>query len=201
MLSQSINRIYGKPFLNRIYGKSFLVKSLVAPLLLFWFGAIFVFAQTPTNEQNKPPQTTNEEAKAVLMPVMQDYRGVKIGMTADEVKDKLGKPKDEDEAGLFYTLSGDESVQIVLDTDKTVRVISVMYSRDEKAPKFEDVFGKEVKVAAQPDGSVYNLMQYPEAGYWVVYSRTAGEDATVIVTLQEMPQSDNTKIATGNVKN
>jgi hypothetical protein len=185
-----------------IYGKSFLVKSLVVPLLLFWFGAFVVFAQTTTNEQNgSSSQTMNEGAQAVLMPVIQDYRGIKIGMTAAEVKDKLGKPKVEDETGLFFALSDDESVQIALDTDKTVRVISVMYSKDEKAPKFEDVFGKEVKITAQPDGSVYNLMQYPEAGYWVVYSRTAGDDAMVIVTMQEMPQTGSAKNAAGSVKN
>lgn len=172
--------------INKKFAVLSLVKSLVAPLLLFWFGAIAVSAQTQTSEQPATLQTT-EEVKIVAAPVMQAYRGVKIGMSADEVTDKLGKPKVSDATGFLYTLSDNESVQIVLDSDKTVRVISMMYSEGEQAPKYEDVFGKEVKVNNQPDGSIYNMKQYPEAGYVVVYSRSAGDNPMTVVTIQEMP--------------
>jgi hypothetical protein len=42
-------------------------------------------------------------------------------------------------------------------------------------------------VEAKPDGTLYKLVQYPEAGYWVAYSRTAGDAPFTIITMQAMP--------------
>jgi hypothetical protein len=39
-------------------------------------------------------------------------------------------------------------------------------------------------VEAKPDGTLYQLVQYPEAGYWVAYSRTAGDEPLTIITMQ-----------------
>ncbi len=79
-------------------------------------------------------------------------------------------------------------VQIRLDKDKKVRVISITYSDENKnAPKYADVFGADAETAAKPDGSIYRLVHYPQAGYWVAYSRTAGENPTVTVTMQKLP--------------
>lgn len=156
-------------------------------LLLLWVLIATGHAQT-TNAvaQNPTPQTEPETAaKTVLMPVLTNYKEIKIGMTADEVEDKLGKPKIEDKDGFYYEFSDGESAQIVLDRDKKVRVISIIYS-GENAPKFEDVFGKDVAIETQPDGRIYKLVRYPEAGFWVAYSRTGGENPTVTVTMQKM---------------
>jgi hypothetical protein len=78
-------------------------------------------------------------------------------------------------------------VQIRVDADKKVRFIAITYLDENKnAPKFADVFGAEIPVAEKPDGSIYNLVRYPEAGYWVAYSRTAGEKPSVTVTMQKL---------------
>lgn len=157
-------------------------------LLLLWILVATGHAQT-TDEmaQNATPQTTTENAaKTVLMPVLTNYKEIKIGMTADEVKEKLGKAKIEDKDGFYYEFR-DESAQIVLDADKKVRVISITYPGDNKnAPKFEDVFGKDATIEAQPEGRIYKLVRYPEAGFWVAYDRTAGENPIVTVTMQKM---------------
>ena len=34
------------------------------------------------------------------------------------------------------------------------------------------------------DGSIYHIVHYPEAGYWVAYSRTAGDEPLTIITMQ-----------------
>jgi hypothetical protein len=185
--------------INDKFAVSRLTKILVAPLLLFWFGVSVAFAQVPSDEQSESPRTVTEEAATA--PVMRDYRGIKIGMTADEVKDKLGKPRVSDETGYFYALSDTESVQIVFDADKTVRVISAMYSKGEKAPEYKDVFGKDATIASQPDGSIYNRAQYPQAGYVVVYSRSAGDNPMIVITLQELPQAERTETASDNRNN
>lgn len=145
------------------------------------------FGQTTENTQAATIQTADKKSeKAVLMPVLTDYKGIKIGATAEDVREKLGKAKIDDKDGFFYD-SNDELVQIRLDADKKVRFISVTYLNENKSvPQYVDVFGTEIPLAEKPDGSIYNLVRYPEAGYWVAYSRTAGEKPSVTVTMQKL---------------
>jgi hypothetical protein len=49
----------------------------------------------------------------------------------------------------------------------------------------QQVFGADID--AKPDGSKYRLVRYPKAGYWVSYSRTAGDTPIVTVTIQKLP--------------
>jgi hypothetical protein len=122
------------------------------------------------------------------IPVLQDYKGVKIGMTADEVRAKLGKAKSDDKDGFFYTISDFETVQVLLDGQQKVRAISIMYDGESPNPmKFEDVFGKSVEPEKQASGAIYKLVNYPDSGYWVSYNRMAGEKPMTIVVMQKMP--------------
>ena len=157
--------------------------------LILTFGlAIVSFGQTTDNAQTSVmPPAAEKSAASVIVPIFTNYREIKIGSTADEVREKLGKAKDDDENGFYYELSDNESAQMMIDKDKKVRLISVMYSaKSENAPKIEDILGKEVAVEAKPDGSIYHLVDYPGAGYWIAYSRTAGENPIVTVTMQKM---------------
>jgi hypothetical protein len=49
----------------------------------------------------------------------------------------------------------------------------------------QQVFGAEIE--AKADGSKYRLVRYPKAGYWVSYSRTAGDTPIITVTIQKLP--------------
>jgi len=159
-------------------------------VLLFWL-ATAAFGQTTDTKQTATTTTTemqkSETPKAVMMPVLQNYKEVKIGTTDDEVRDRLGKKATiDDKDGFFYQFD-DEMAQIRLDKDKKVRLISITYPSDNKnTPKFEDVFGTDVKAEPGADGMIYKLIRYPEAGYWVAYSRTAGDKPTVTITMQKM---------------
>ncbi len=160
-------------------------------ILILLFGAATAFGQTTDNTQpgaaSKTAMQTSETPKAVIMPVLLNYKDVKIGATADEVRDKLGKAKIDDKDGFFYKIDDNELAQIRLGKDKKVRLISITYTSDNKnAPKFEDVFGMNVAAEPGADGKIYKLVRYPEAGYWVAYSRTAGDKPTVTVTMQKM---------------
>jgi hypothetical protein len=43
-----------------------------------------------------------------------------------------------------------------------------------------------VELQAKPDGSMYELKRYPDAGYWVSYNRTAGDKPIVTITMQKI---------------
>jgi len=168
---------------------TFLPTGLIL-ILLFWL-ATAAFGQTTDTKQTATITTTetqkSETPKAVMMPVLQNYKEVKIGATADDVRDRLGKAKIDDKDGFYYEIDDDEMAQIRLDKDKKVRLISITYMSDNKnTPKFEDIFGTDVKAEPGADGMIYKLVRYPEAGYWVAYSRTVGDKPTVTVTMQKM---------------
>jgi len=162
--------------LNAVFGL-FLLFGMIVP----------AFGQTAENTPPTAIQIADKKSETpILMPILTDYKGIKIGATAEEVRDKLGKAKIDDKDGFFYD-ANDEMVQIRLDGDKKVRLVSVTYSdKNENTPKYADVFGSETPDATKPDGSIYNLVRYPEAGYWVAYSRTAGEKPSVTVTMQKL---------------
>ncbi len=162
-------------------------KAGFALLLSFWLTAT-AFGQTTGGAQAAAMPSAGEKSAAiVVMPVLTNYREIKIGTTADQVRDKLGRAKVDNKNGFYYQISDEEFAQIRLDKDKKVRFLAVTYTdKNDNAPKFEDVFGKETAVEAKPNGSIYHLVSYPQAGYWVAYSRTAGENPTVTVTMQKM---------------
>ena len=121
------------------------------------------------------------------LPVWQGYKGVAIGMTGAQVREKLGVPKSEDAEGFYYIFSETETAQILLDAGKKVKTISVVFSEEHKgAPTFPDVFGRTATAEPKTDGSIFKMMRYEDAGYWISYSRSAGEKAMIIVTIQKL---------------
>jgi hypothetical protein len=119
-------------------------------------------------------------------PVLSDYRGVQIGMTADEARKKLGRPKDKDDKGDLFVFNDNETAQIVYDaaTHKVVTVSVDFLSGAAAVPVARAVVGADVP--AKPDGSMYKMVRYPKAGYWVCYSRTAGDSPLTSVTMQKI---------------
>jgi outer membrane protein assembly factor BamE (lipoprotein component of BamABCDE complex) len=163
--------------------------NLSAAFAIASFLLLYVFSVTATGQVPVKQVKASQAAahKAANFPSWQGYKEIKIGTTADEVRAKLGKATAEDKDGFFYTFSDTESAQILLDGEQKVRVISVMYSKEHSTqPKFEDVFGKTEHAEPKPDGAIYKMVRYTEAGYWVAYNRLAGETALVTVTIQKL---------------
>lgn len=122
-------------------------------------------------------------------PVFHEYRGIQIGWVADDVRKKLGEPANKgDEQDYYIFGAGDnERCQILYDkATRKVTTISVDFmsgATDVITP--QQVFGADVET--KPDGSKHKLVRYPKAGYWVSYSRTAGDTPIVSITMQKMP--------------
>ena len=133
----------------------------------------------------RPAMTQPGETAITSGPVYKDFMGVTLGMSADEVRAKLGHLKDKGERQDFFVFSDSQSAQIVYDDQAKVIVISADYvGKDGKAPSPESVLGEAVQ--PKQDGTIYKLNRYPEAGYWVAYSQTAGDSPIVTVTMQKM---------------
>lgn len=141
----------------------------------------------PGINQNRVPVKTDTD-KTAQFAKFSEYRGVRVGMVADEARQKLGKPKSTGKHQDFYVFSETESAQIFYDDKQTVYAISVDYNgKSSSAPSPIDVFGRDIP--ARLDGSMYQMQQYADEGYWVSYNRTTGESPLITVTIQKMPSS------------
>ena len=167
--------------------KSFTHSSMLAALVLILTGSI-ANAQTESSPsaQEEVATVTNPSASNAAtanVPVFTDYRGVTIGMTAEEVRAKLDRLK-KGEGQDFLFFSDRESAQFYYDTAGKVTAISIDYLDNSDAPLPDAVLG--IALQAKADGSMYQLNRYPQAGYWVSYNRTAGDKPIITITMQKM---------------
>jgi hypothetical protein len=154
---------------------------LVANALLLVTTTLVFSSATFAQTTRKAPTSAPDES-----PIFQEYRGVQIGWLADDVRKKLGNPADKGDEQDFYTFGEKETAQILYDkATHKVTAISVDFmngASDTITP--QQVFGADFET--KPDGSKHKLVRYPKAGYWVSYSRTAGDTPIVTVTIQKM---------------
>lgn len=113
------------------------------------------------------------------------FRGVKIGMAADETRKKLGTPRDKSAEQDFYVFNDNEAIQIYYDKGGAVSAISIDFMNGANSvPTAKDVLGADAD--PKSDGSIHKVVRYPKAGYWVSYSRTAGNEPTITVIMQKI---------------
>jgi len=156
----------------------------VAALVLL---SVVSYAQAPARRP-QPPAVAQPALPAaqIAEPIYREYRGVQIGMSKEQVRQKLGTPGDVSDRQDFFNLSGVESAQVFYDAQTRVMAVSVNYlGEGGGAPAPEKIFGAPVEPTA--DGTVYKLVRYERAGYHVIYSRTGGDAPPLVtVTMQKI---------------
>lgn len=144
-------------------------------------------SQTPAQGRTTTAQTapTQPAAAPADEPLYREFKGVRIGTSQDEARKKLGGPEDKGKEMDFFVFSERERARVYYDAGGKASAVIVTYigkSGDVPTPKA--VLGSDIE--ARPDGSMYKIVYYPKAGYWVAYSRTAGDEPLTIVTMQKI---------------
>jgi hypothetical protein len=131
-------------------------------------------------------QRTRSGASALTsepQPLFSEYKGIRLGITAKEVRDKLGDPTIKGDDQDFYAFSETETAQFAYDKLLKVVTISIDYT-GAGAPDYRNVVGQSIE--ERPDGGLYKLVRYEARHLWVSYSRTAGTQPIVTITIQKM---------------
>jgi len=118
-------------------------------------------------------------------PLYREYRGVRLGMTATEVRAKLGEPVMKSNEQDYFVMSATETTQIAYDTFQKVVTISTDYTGGVGAPDYRSVVG-DGTLLQKPDGTLFRMMQYDSAGMWVIYNKSAATVPVVTITIQMM---------------
>jgi len=162
-----------------------MIKLLIGPpawariFTMVVLGAALSFLMTASVTEAQ--RRANEDDSSVL----HDYRGIQLGMLAEDVRKKLGDPKDKSDEQDFFVFNDTETAQIVYDkTHKVIAISADFLTQGTGIPTAKQVFGAEVE--AKADGSVYKLVRFPKAGYWLSYNRTSGNSPLTTVTLQKI---------------
>ena len=153
-------------------------------LTFLLMGTLVLLSSLNANAQRKPGAPASPVADESTSS-FHEYRGIQLGMTADEVRKKLGEPKDKGAEQDFYVFNEAETAQIVY--DKSLKVVTI--SADFLTPGPDVLTAKQVlgiDVEAKADGSIYKMVRYPKAGYWLSYNRTGGNSPMTTVTLQKI---------------
>lgn len=161
-----------------------LFSSPLRMFVLFGFATavLLLTASTTAAQRSKG----NSDAADEDQPSFSQFRGVKIGMAAEEARKKLGSPRDKSPEQDFYLFNDNEAVQIYYDKTGAVSAISIDYMNGaNRIPTAKDVLGADAE--AKADGSIHKVVRYPKAGYWISYSRTAGSEPTTTITMQKIP--------------
>ena len=141
--------------------------------------------QTSTPTQQPAPAAPATPADA---PLYTEFRGVKIGTSRDEARKKLGDPQEKDKSQDFFSISDRQRARLYYDEKGAVSAVIVTHvgkSADIPTPKA--ILGADIE--PKQDGSLYQIVYYPKAGYWVAYSRTAGDEPLTMITMQKIPTS------------
>ncbi|MFL6282762.1 MAG: hypothetical protein ACJ74Q_06305 [Pyrinomonadaceae bacterium] len=168
-------------------GSSYLRMLALLVLLahaVFALGSPLAHAQK-TAAKSGPAATPHAgvSAPATEDPLLREYRGVRLGMTAEEARLKLGAAADKSDQQDFYIFSETESAQIFYDASHKVIAVSAQYAGDGAGtPSAKSILGTDVQ--PREDGSTYKLVKYERAGCWVSYSRTAGDLPVVTVSMK-----------------
>jgi hypothetical protein len=136
------------------------------------------------NAQAQKAKAAFNHEEATQQPLYTQYKGVRLGMTAEEARAKLGTPTMKDTDQDFYVFSENETAQIGYDAAHKVVTISVDYVGGIGAPDYKAVVGGELEKTA--NGSLYRNVRYENLGFWVSYNRATGPVATVTVTIQKI---------------
>jgi hypothetical protein len=151
-----------------------LPRRIILPLCAL-FSLAFMIASTPPSYAQKPDD-----------PLFLEFKGVRIGMPTDEVRKKLGSPKDKSDEQDFFVFNDTQEVQVYYDKlTKKVTAISIDFvTGANQIPTPREIIGSEID--AKADGSGYKMVRYPKAGYWVSYSRTGGKEPRTTITMQKI---------------
>ena len=161
-----------------------MIKLVIAPRVCARVFAMIVLGTAVTSLLTVPiarSQHKGEDDSSVI----HDYRGIQLGMLANDVRKKLGEPKDKSDQQDFYLFGESETAQIVYDkTGKVVTISADFLTAGASVPTCKQVLGADVE--AKADGSVYRMVRFPKAGYWLSYNRTGGTSPLTTVTLQKI---------------
>jgi outer membrane protein assembly factor BamE (lipoprotein component of BamABCDE complex) len=157
--------------------------NVSAVLIMFVMSSLLVLVWG-ANVQAQKARAVSTTPVVTQQPLYSEYKGVRLGMTAQEVLAKLGNPTFMDKELGYFVFSETETAQIGYDTAGKVKTISVDYLNGTGAPAPRAIVGAELET--RENGTRFKVAYYDNLGFSVWYSVTAGPVIIVSITIQKL---------------
>jgi hypothetical protein len=151
---------------------------------MFVMSTLLVLVWSASAQAQKARAVVSTAPVVTQQPPYSDYKGVRLGMTAQEVRTKLGAPTMKSDEQDYFVLSDKETAQVAYDAAGKVKVISVDYMGGIGAPDYRTIVGADPET--RPGEILYKVVRYENQGFWVSYYRTAGPVIIVTITIQKI---------------
>ncbi len=148
-------------------------------------GAPALYAQTSTTPVSQQPQQAEQSQQpqqsqpSHILPVLREYRGVKLGMEREQVKAAMGRlaqaGKDWDE----FKLDGGHLMTVRYDNKEAVKTVQLYFTDPDHAPKWAEVVGY-AEIQEKPNGSKFARAVNKEENFWVTMFQNKKGDVTTI---------------------
>jgi hypothetical protein len=139
-----------------------------------------LFAQTPATAETQQPQ--QPQAALQTLPLMREYRSVKLGMNRGAVKAAVGKTA---RAAVYwdeFKLGGGDLMTVRYDDKGAVNTIQLYFTNPAHAPKWAEVVGN-AEINEKPNGSKYARAVNKEENFWVaMFQSNTGAVTTVTLS-------------------
>ena len=150
--------------------------------LLIGILLLLALARVATGQSETPGTRALKAHSQIQQPLYRQYRGVRLGMTAAEVRAKLGEPAMKSDEQDFYVLSPSETAQVGYDGAQKVITISTDYAGGVGAPDYRSVVGEGL-LLQRPDGSLFRMVMYDSERFWVTYNKSAATLSMITITI------------------
>ncbi|HEU4506634.1 MAG TPA: hypothetical protein VFR78_00250 [Pyrinomonadaceae bacterium] len=157
-------------------------------LIYFLLGILILLLMAAVVGKGQSQTGTMRAVKAqpqVQQQLYREYRGVRLGMTAVEVRAMLGEPAMKSNEQDFYIFSASETAQFAYDAAQKVVTISTDYTGGVGAPDYKTVLGEGL-LLQRPDGSLFRMVMHDAQRFWVSYNKSSGQVPVVTVTIGTM---------------
>jgi len=165
---------------NSVGKSSITVTELI--FLVLGMLLLLALARIATGQSQAPGARSLKSQAQVQQPLYREYRGVRLGMTAAEVRAKLGEPAMKSDEQDFFVISANETAQIAYNAAQKVMTISTDYAGGLGAPDYRTVVG-EGMLLQRPDGTVFKMVMNDAERFWVTYSKSATTPFIVMITI------------------
>jgi hypothetical protein len=115
---------------------------------------------------------------------MREYKGVKLGLTREQVHTALGKPEISSENMEDYKLTGNDTITVHYEKGE-VKAIQLSFLDPKNAPAWKDVVGETAEVTQLDNGGKHARTMISEEKFWVsIYQNKDGSSTQITISRQ-----------------
>ncbi|MEO6724613.1 MAG: hypothetical protein ABIP14_04860 [Blastocatellia bacterium] len=167
-------------------------KSSATLFILALFVTLALHRQTPSATKAQQPQQPQQQSQPQVqppaqpaqqaLPVLREYRGIKLGMNREQVKAAMDKTshtgKDWDE----FKLGNDDLMTVRYDDQGAVKTIQLFFTDASRAPAWKEAIGS-AEVQQQSNGSKVARAVIKDENFWVtMFQSSSGAVTTITIS-------------------